>query len=163
MPRPLSILSVVQGALLCSGCQSSSASTDGGTIACKESLDDYCADAFPKCVRRIDLAQRSSFCEQVGTSVSYSQEYCPKTGALGVVFGPLNLGTVFVMKTYLYDGTSGNLIAVLDGVTDETVAFGACVGGPVILADSGACVDDAIGVTCYHEGGASPNGVDAGD
>src|SRR5579864_742216 len=117
------------------GCGSSGGrGGDAGTVHCLRSLNDYCANAIPLCVRHIDSSNPvSSFCDQFmpTATVSVDPSSCFDAGELSLRVGVTASGTVMVDRRYLYDNHSGDLIAVQDYVTEEyLLGFSGCVGGP---------------------------------
>jgi hypothetical protein len=139
------------------GCGSSEGpGADAGSVRCLRSLNDYCANAIPQCVRHIDSTNpANSFCEQFAANVVVDPSSCFDAGALGlkVVVATSGAGAVRVDRRYLYDTRTGDLIAVQDYVTEENVlGFGACLGGPLTLADS-ICTDFLQGFTCREDAG----------
>jgi hypothetical protein len=110
-------------------------SSGGGATsprACLRSLDDYCRGAAPPCVRHVDPARAvESFCQQLtlASTVTLEPLDCSEAGwGIGVPVG--GAGSVFVTRLYRYDKATGQLVAVSDSVTDESViSFGSCVAG----------------------------------
>lgn len=137
-------------------CNSSAGAAGDGTytLSCPRSLDAYCAQAVPPCVRHVDLSVApddflGAFCTAPESSASVAFLPCgssPTVQASDLVDG------VSFERSYVYD-RQGTLTAVIDRFDDSGAELSTCVGGPPMLVAS-ACLDAVVAFGCA--------GLDAG-
>jgi hypothetical protein len=154
-----SAFTVLTVLVLAFSCGSNSGGKSVASLACQQSLDDYCAHALPKCPFHLDPPDlAASFCDQeaaqVGNPFSFGLETCAD-GSLGVVMGMG--GTPGDNELiYLYDGMTLDLKAILveTGVL-TAMPSATCMAGPPILRGSGPCLDDLVFHGCgFDDAGA---------
>ena len=129
-------ISVVAAMLLCSCAETPGAgpadlaATDGSaplTVACTQSLADYCAQLGDVCGRDLTTAETSSsWCGDMGSALFATYATCD--GYAMVTASSVDSG-----KNYVYDTATGQLVAVLWYVNSE----GGCLAGPAELTVQG--------------------------
>jgi len=142
--------------LFATACGSSAAANP--SISCMQSLTDYCAPAGTACVKHIQLSTNDattvgSFCTGCGPACkgqSYAFEDCADgTLAVATQVGMPSASKGVEILTYLYDGMTFDLTAVLDSTTGGTYkASVTCLGGAQTLSSHGTCAASLLPFQC---------------
>jgi hypothetical protein len=129
-------------ALLAPACGSSSPAAS--TISCAQSLTDYCSAHSGSCVMHLTLSNAmTSLCSQCSacSGQTFAFETC-EDGTVAVVsqVGTANQSQGVELLTYLYDGMTFNLLAVLDSTSGGSYqASVKCLGGAQTVPSHGVC------------------------
>jgi hypothetical protein len=118
-------------------------------ISCGQSLADYCVRPATACVQHIQLSSSNatsevSFCSQCGT-LCKAQIYAFASCADGTLevatqVGMASASSGVEVVTYVYDGMTFDLTAVIDSTSGGTSAPSlTCLGGAQAVLDHGSC------------------------
>jgi hypothetical protein len=124
-------------------------SSQGSTVSCPQSLDDYCGVPGSVCVRHVQLSSsaattEASFCTQCGSACGgdlYSFDDCADgTLAVSTQVGAATASKGAEVVTYFYDAMTFELTAVLDSTGGGTYKPSlTCLGGPPTVPNHGVC------------------------